>query len=475
MANEVLLISEGDVILTAGGSLPEELAKLDVEDGYSGPLPAHLVERPEERTTLTYKSRPFTVATTIDDCHGVLRSIYAVHGREGLDTFFGENENVLRKGQLYDPELFPVPDVDLYRLFREADRHLLVLAEEMLPEIEAAALLTGQQRLEDAGNKVIAEMIRYFRGVDNAGEAVHVLTSDFAGYEYLFDHGDADVKGLRAQLKALQPSLQRTLDVQNLWADARSRRFRQLDRPSFVPLGPVEAQGMIEQQRTLDILRQIEAEPQIVRLAARARQEREKLIREVAAAAIEFPIVWRIYSTPYYDDPVQLGKTVISVLRSTWQANRQLNENLAGDVEQIWKLPPLVRSVLTEAGLTLYSVTWTAAEERLAEESGPSTAVIVSMTAGLAQLGIAGMAALAGAGTIAPPIGIALFLVDAVASLVDAYQEYQNYRLQSAAFEACLDPEQALAAEPSLLSTVLTIGWDLLSLIPPARAARAVP
>jgi hypothetical protein len=148
---------------------------------------------------------------------------------------------------------------------------------------------------------------------------------------------------------------------------------------------------------------------------------------------------------------------------------------LVKDADLVWKLPPLVRGVLTDAGVNLYSVAWTAAEEQMTEETGPSTAAIVSMTSGLAQLGIAGLAALAGAGTIAPPLGIALFLVDAVSSLVDAIQEYQNYRLQSAAFKACLNPEHALAVEPSLFSAVLTIGFDLLSLIPPARAARAVP
>jgi hypothetical protein len=185
MAGERVLVCEVDEILTAGSELSEEFSELATEDDYVGPLPAGLIERPDERTMLTYKSRPFTVATSINDCHGVLRSVYAVHGRKGLDTFFGENGFVPRRigtaehVDYVEPEQFLGRGVHLYRLFREANRYLRDRAQEILPKIEAAALKTAQQRLDESRVAVEAETVRYFRSVDNEDDAAHVLAASF--------------------------------------------------------------------------------------------------------------------------------------------------------------------------------------------------------------------------------------------------------------------------------------------------------
>jgi hypothetical protein len=134
-----------------------------------------------------------------------------------------------------------------------------------------------------------------------------------------------------------------------------------------------------------ETLRQIEERfPRVAQLETWAREEQQRLVKEVAAAVTEFPVLWRIDATPYHDDSVQLGKIILTELRTTWQSNRTLCEDLADDAELIWKVPPLVRGVLTDAGVNLYSITWTTSEERIAEETGLRTSAFPLQERGVA-------------------------------------------------------------------------------------------
>jgi hypothetical protein len=474
---EILLVCAGDEIITAGGPISPLLQS----DQYAGPLPTGLIERADERTTLTYKQQPFSVATRIDDTFGVLRSVYVVHGSEGLERFFRENSFVPRrfgsgKEVTYiDPEEFLGQRVHLYRLFREANIQIRARARELREQVQPLAQQGGLQQLDGARGEIESEAARYFRSIDSSRAAARLLGSGNTLYGQLLDINSRDVIALRAELKAIRPFITAAEQAQADWLSERSRRYQELREVTFDACMALDrpAAEAVSPQIFENIMREIEQRfPRVAQLEAQARAQRELLLQEIQSAAFEFPILWRIYATPHLNDPTALGRQMFEQLQSAWTGNRDLQARLAGDAELVWQLPALVRAQLTQAGVNLYSIAWSACEEQIQAEIGTRVAASVSMVSGLAQLGVVGVAALAGASVIAQPLVIALFAIEAISSIVDAVQEYQQYRLQSAAFRAALDPNKALAAEPSLLSAIFTIGFDLLALLPPARAVR---
>ena len=127
---------------------------------------------------------------------------------------------------------------------------------------------------------------------------------------------------------------------------------------------------------------------------------------------------------------------------------------------------------MRSASLREPTIAWRAAEDRLEQELGPRLFSILSMSSGLAGLGVSGLAALGGAAVVAPPIVIGIGLADAIFSVADAVEEYQAWRLRQNAFDACLDPALALAVEPSAAGAFFIIALDLFAAATPVKVPK---
>ncbi len=309
---------------------------------------------------------------------------------------------------------------------------------------------------------VVNEAIRYFRSIDSEWEARHAMRSEDTArlYGRLLEEGCSAVQGLRQGLADLQPFLQNAQAAKEKWRDEHRKRYLEVMDRIPVVWEPGQVKGIA------DLF------PEVARLEEDYNRQRAAALQKINDIAKEYPIIWRIYDMPPDCDKVTLGERIMEELQSTLASNLSLDQKIVGDAGLIWRFPPLVLGFLAEQGVDQYSIVWSACAARLAEEKGPSTAVNVLMINGLVQLGVAGFAFLAGA-AVAPPVAFAIFLADLVASLADAYEEYQSYRLQDNAYQAVLDPGKSIATDPSLLAMLFTVGLDLLSVLPPAEVTKS--
>lgn len=476
MPPDLLLVEPGDVILTAG---TEPSA---IEDPMTpGPLPAGLTEKTDETTTLGFGHARFNLRTRWTDCYAVLRSLYCVHGNKGVARLFEQNSFVVETlaggpdGLVYDPDTPANPRRDLYRLMSAARDVVLKQSGAVLGQVQTEALRIGLAQLEHARGAVERETVRYFSSVNDADDARRVLASDVAGWGYLLDENAPGTRGLRAALARLQPFVASARDAEARYVAAR-------DAIGWISAGLAQHnQSLVDDPAAhAEVAEELRAglqkkQAELPGLERLAKDTRAALVAQVRIGAAEYPVLWRIYTTTNADDRVALGREMLAELRSAWQGNRELRSRLKDDPALVWSFPPLPRRALATQQLGSYTLPGSTAEIRIDAEGGARPAGAVAGAVGLTHLGLIGIAALAGAGPVAAPLALGLFAVEAVASIIDAVQEYREFRLKSAAFEATLDPAEALCLEPSAVGTLFVIGFDFLALIPPARAARAVP
>lgn len=121
-----------------------------------------------------------------------------------------------------------------------------------------------------------------------------------------------------------------------------------------------------------------------------------------------------------------------------------------------------------------FSIARTAADEKVGETSGAMRwSSQLALASGLGSLGVVGLASLVGAGAAAPPLIVAVIVVDGAINLYDLLEEYWEYRRQQDAFNATLDPTLSLASEPSLFWLAFTAGLTAVSLIPGGGSSKA--
>ena len=166
------------------------------------------------------------------------------------------------------------------------------------------------------------------------------------------------------------------------------------------------------------------------------------------------------------DDEV-LAAAIRQVLVDTLSAGRGLKTLLSRSPREIWTYPMLVNEALVRRGCLPESTPGVVVRERLADEALLESVVhTASAVTGMLSLATAAL------GVAAPPVLVAVFVADLVASLADALLVYYRYYQQKLAFDAVLSPDLSIAAEPGLLWAAFLIGLDLLAFLPPRPHVR---
>ena len=442
------------------------------------PLPE---ERPDLTITLTVSRSSVPFRVTYAEAFGVMRGIFMREGTEGVAAFLRANEMVARRTrgregvETTEPDEFLPPERRAaYRLLSTARTRVERIADEHVRALEPLLAAEATARLR-AGHAQIQEGLRYLRGPgvaqqtpfdDRVPASVFGLASNEAG-----DGLVAELRRCRELLAAAGVSAQRLHDARLRATPAAVGRVGPF---AFVAAAPVAGATPVTNTLAVQAVAQaVAADPAVIARTSEDDEARNRLQEQLTLAGLEHPVLFQIYREADPEDRDAVARRVVEALRRADGANHRLITGLADDAAIVWQFPAAVREGLAEVGVPETSVTWVAAEERLAREQGPRLAAQLGMVSGLA----AGGAALLGA-AVAPPLAVAIVVADVVVNLVDALQEYLSYRRLRAGFDAVLDPSLALGAEPGLLGTVLTIAFDLASALPVPggrAAAAAVP
>jgi hypothetical protein len=429
------------------------------------PLPE---ERPDLTVGLTVDRSTVPFTATYAAAFGLIRGLYIRNGTGGLDAFFRTNDMVAPTGtRNYEPspEEFLSKDLRIvYRLLVAARGRVERIARERVRQLEPVAAADALARLERSHTQIERE-VRYLKGPGiEAGSALDERVS-----ASLYSLGDGSiVVGLLAELgrcRALVTQLDAAGDALRVaHGNAMAAAIRKLGPLAFMSPARAGGVGVVVPNALASaaVNRAVEADP-----AVRERREafdalEAELEGLLAVVGQEYPVLFRIYRDA---DPANLAgvaSTVVAALRRAHTANHVLRRDLSGDASDVWQFPPSVRETLMDIGIQDASIAWTAAEERLEREHGPRLAAQLGVVSGLA----AGGAALLGAAIVAPPVAVVIAIADVVVNAIDALQEYLAYRQLRAGFDAVLDPSLALGTEPGLLGTVLTIAFDLASVVP---------
>ena len=457
---EALEVCAGDVVLTAGGGLSIGW------DERPQPAAAHgLQEDSSTFHVLQYKNTSFRIPATFEACFDTVRSLHTLFGAQAVQDFLYQNE-------LFDPRKAHgfVGEIEtaeealgeryvLYRLMTAAQHEVQRFADEAQPKIEQVARSAALQRLEEARQQIRDETRRYFaiRALD-----VHKALENENDYPAVT--ASRDWERLLNALAVCQGRLQLARKANKAAADAFARKNTELAmRGIGGGSGREEAPVGLPPGLIMEI---IESDPEVARLTGEADAARASVLEYLAGAALEFPILWRIYQTENAFDNEPLGREILQQLRDVWEANNTFADNLNEDPSLVWKFPAVVHEALLAHAVPQLSIAWAAAEMRLSSESGMRTASVVSTFTGLSLTGVVGLGILLGTAAVAPPLVVAITAVDIVANVADAIQEYNDYRLRSNAFRASLNPSRSLGAQPNLLMTVIVITTDLISVLP---------
>ena len=431
---------------------------------------------PEQRPDLVQPILVFgsnvPVAATYPECFDVVRMVFIRAGTSGLAALFDNNGMAPQQRTVgavdieIDPEeILPADQLVLYRLLRAAEDRVHLLARVWVSRAQVAAAKEAMDRLRAGRTEIEAEVPRYLDGPGLAEGAA--LDERVPASLYAAKPRSADVNGLRSELRIAKALIAEGQRADRAAYDARGRVITDTLRslPFFTAYDP---QG---QARIVDAA--LAADPSVRQAEAAIREARNQLLEHVATAGLAFPVLHRIYRSadPAASDAV-LGRAIVDALRTAYTANTRAYGALAGDAEDVWDYAPSVREALWALDVPEMSIARTAVEQRLGKQDQPRLAAQLGITSGLAAGAIGLAPALA-----ATPLGVAVVAVDALINVIDAVQEYLAYRRRRAGFDAVLDPELAPGNEPDLLSSILTIAFDLAAAlpVPGARGAGTVP
>lgn len=474
---EVLQVCPGDVIFTPGGNLA---LGWDEEPRHDAAA-LGLQEDSEAFHNLVFNEAYFRIPTTLEACFDTLRSIFVSSGWEGVEELLRSNNLHFeeRRGHRLvgkDPTLEEAMGrrLPLYRLFQAARDEIEHFASQAIAPLTELARDSALVRLEEARQQMRDEVQRYFalRPAEavRALESLPTATPRPAPSLYSPDSRSADWRGLREALKDCNALLARLRKAEGRAAKAIGRGMEALaELGADVPV--TERIAVSSDPLAFRAMRE---DPEVARFQAEADDARTALHEYVAGAAAEFPVLWRLYRTQNVSDDARLGEEVLQVLRSTWKSNNDLTDTINGNAAIVWKFPTVLYEAMALGGVPRLSIAWSAAEIRMSEETQMRAASAVGLITGLSLMGTAGLAAVAGTAAAAPPLVVAITIVDVLVNLIDAWQEYADYQLHKDAFAASLDPSRSLAAEPSFLWAAFVISMDLLSVLPgPAPKVRS--
>jgi hypothetical protein len=475
---ELRALAAGDLLVTAPRVRPDGLGW--VEEPRDPDDPPADREQPLVIQQLRYGKHAFGVRTTLDDCFAAVRAVFITDGAKGIDALFAANDMVARAYPTGGVGVVPVSPLaslpreqhDTYRLLDRSRGRVAELARRAVEATTPLACAAGQTRLAAAHQEIENELQRYFTGITGPSLLDVALDERVSPNLFKLDTLTPDVTKLRTELRRCRPLVETARSTHTRWT--RQLIDAHLDaRQEMIGVGtPAAAAAMLE-GRVAELAD--ERHPELPGLRAAADEARDRLDAHVAVAALEFPILWRIFSSPHAEDTASLGGEMLDVLRATASANRSIARALRTDPERVWHYPSVVREALESAYVPRLSIAWMAAEEELVRVAGPRLSSQLGLLTGLASMGTGALALMFGTAAVSPPLLMAVLVADAVLALYDAFEDVIEYLRQADAAAAVLNPSRSLASEPNLFATVLSVALNLLSLLPgPAPRAGAV-
>lgn len=466
---DTVTVNDGDRIVVSGP--PPDAPRIGRDENPAKPRYAP-ADVPGKRVPLKFGNASFDVELTWRD---VIRSATTVYGLEGpagirrllTDSGMEDRARPIGKGgkERIDPEEFLTGDrLTVFQLLRAADAAIGTLADTSNHTLTPLAQAVAFDRLKRAREEVEAETRRYFAIRQDTATVRRVLDAGaFSSTAYALNSGSPDVE---RSLNALTHCrvLADKAGLARRRANDTYGRLRRGTPLLISPRTPIAVAAPLINQAIDSELRK--AHPEIAAIESSAADAEKATKEAVVGAAGEYPIIWKVFSTRNIDHRDRLAREMLEQLIDTYGANGRISESLAEEPSRVWKYPCVLHDALERYRVPRLSVAWAAADLRLEAETGLRLMQTLSIFSGLATLGLVGAAAALGSAAIAPPVALLLIAADIVFNLVNAVQEFTAFRLQSAAFNACLDPSLSLAAEPSLVATVVEISMSLLSVAP---------
>jgi len=431
---------------------------------------------PDEPTTeapFVYSQGSFTLPLTGASVFSVLRSIYLLDGTQGLSRFFDENglvpkqQRVGREFDTVEPEQFLLGDrLKFYRLLKIQLERLRQLRTESLGQMQERAVARARDRLTNSMEQIRGEALRYMR-IENTPRSIDgALRAGYGGFP-----PGGDLLSVQVELVRLRDIALQTNEAARKYRQTLAPKLEHAMRPSFGHGEPGAWDVSVAEWESAEAAL-LERDPELSGLRNAELKARKRYLKAVADAAVLYPVIWRLLGFDRPDDGRELVKEIHGILGNAWRAANDLVSDLSSQPIVVWRFAPLMYDTMRSASVREPTITWRAVEERLEQELGPRLFSVLSMGSGLAGLGVIGLSALAGAALVAPPIVMGIGLADALFSVVDALQEYQEWRLRQSAFDACLDPALALTVEPSAAGAFFIVALDLLGAVTPVKVPK---
>ncbi len=427
-----------------------------------------LPQKDDVSEVFTFGGTDFAICQKVADCYSVIQTLYRSQGSQGVADFFVQNKmgkpdpyKWQQDGGTSMPEEFSARET-ITRMLDQCWRIIEKNAQQAQITIEKKAAEVAQARLASALEEIISESKAYFPTLRNAAQLGPVLQlKPGEGQGGIFLDTESDhARELFRELEYLQTFIAAIREKRQAYDKIFIPRFID-EKRKRMPFAGAMAQDALNPIIDKELFEQLSKDPQLLPLRMSYEEACNNLHSYVAVTALEFPILWQIYTIEKYNNPEAVRTAMLTALQQAHASNLEITNNLRDDPENVWKYRSAIVEALSELNVPSLSIARTAAEERMAQGSGMRLSGILSLTSGFTSMGFS-LITRAALGTT--PLGWAILAADVLCNIYDAIAEYKQYRTENAAFKACLDPAKSLGAEPNLFSAMLTIAFDLLAI-----------
>ena len=267
---------------------------------------AVIPDAPTIKSAFLYAGGSFTLWLTAASTFSVLRSIYLLDGIPGLSRFFSENgltPKQRRVGKEYDsvePEQFLLGDrLEFYRLLKIQLEHLHAVRAESVLKTQKFAVARARARLAASLEQIKREAPRYLR-IENSPRSIDgALRAGYGG----FPPG--------ADLSAVQSELVRLRGIDSQWDEA-TRKYQQKLAPKLVRA--LHGAWDVSEAEWESVEALLERDAELAKLKNAELEARERYLKAVADASVQYPVLWRMHAFSRPEDAGELIKEIHRVL-----------------------------------------------------------------------------------------------------------------------------------------------------------------
>jgi hypothetical protein len=421
-----------------------------------------------------------------DKLQAVSETVYVLSGRRGWQEFERALNGTVREvfGGVTAPvavqgeSIYRNPDETpkRHKLITLYPRVLRVLADridELIPTIGPAAARWAALELQKQREEIVGEAFRYLLVSDsertgNDDQRRQAISRHLASTPWGVDISGPEAAGLigalrevRAPRDALRTYRTNVVITQVVRRIVLGNQLVEATRNpaaiALVPFLPVTTPE--EDQANIDIRVGIAAD--VARIAA----PHQIVHRLWATGAVDLVQLEEARNPRATNDEIARRLSVVrayreavgQALKDTLDATSGMKEELEDDPDTVWAYPRAVRVALTAQGVPRGSLTWAAAEERLAREQ-ESAVSKVNEVVGYCQM-------LALAGGVSAPGAAVLEAVSLVLNTIELGEGIWKAWHESRASKTHLNPGKSFASDPSyaaILLGVLNVGLSAL-------------